>query len=151
MFVILSHVFNKNLNINQTKEKEKGEGGEERKTILCRISLCWHKIQNNPCLLHLCVCRFFFQMWIIESVVQAVLGTELLYLTPTKRAGSTAGLQWQFKCPSHLSRRSSFAPMSLFLFLGLLKMKFGVTRGKSFHVFYSYAIVLVVTIPGEEN
>lgn len=94
----------------------------------------------------ICVCRVFFQTWIIESVVQPVLGRELLYLTHTKTAGSKLrSFEVTFRCPPHLSRRSSFAPRS---FSGPSQKSVLVSlMSKGFPVFCSYAIVIADLCP----
>lgn len=94
----------------------------------------------------ICVCRVFFQMWVTESVVQSVLGRELLYLTHTKTAGSTLRcFAVEFRCPPCLSRRSSLAPRSSpgpsqkWILMSLMS--------KGFRIFCSYAVVLADLCP----
>lgn len=59
MFVILSHVFNKNLNINQTKKIEVGGRKEKQGSVGYLCVDIKYGIILAYCI---CVCRVFFQM-----------------------------------------------------------------------------------------
>lgn len=145
MFVILSHVFNKNLNINQTKKNR--SGGKERKIRLCRISMCWHKIWNNPGLLHLCVQSFLSNVnyWISSSACPWK-GATVSHTYQDSRLH--IGMFWSgIQVPTMLQQKVYVCSLVTSITRDSQKWILVSLMSKGFCVFCSYAIVIADLCP----
>lgn len=93
--------------------------------------MCWHKIdKTNTMTVTSVYADFFFQIWIIGSVVQSALGRELLYLTPTKSSGSMPRCFVVITEVSIMPQQMAFTPSLLCPYSyswAFSEMKFGVT------------------------